>query len=86
AAWSRERAWWRCSTCGFEWQAAVDQRVRGRSRCPRCLSAQRRQQLRAANTRRLEVAPPRVGGCWCGCCLIGRLEGVAATVVTGPSA
>ena len=30
------RAWWRCSTCGHEWQASVSNRVTHRSGCPDC--------------------------------------------------
>jgi hypothetical protein len=34
---STEPVWWRCSTCGQEWQASIDARRRtNRGHCPRC--------------------------------------------------
>jgi DNA-directed RNA polymerase subunit RPC12/RpoP len=33
---SNLRAWWRCSTCGHEWQAVVQNRALLASRCPEC--------------------------------------------------
>lgn len=32
---SQVRVWWRCKTCGHEWQSIIAHRVRG-SRCPKC--------------------------------------------------
>jgi rubrerythrin len=31
---SQQRVWWRCSSCGHEWRASVNNR--GRHRCPAC--------------------------------------------------
>lgn len=30
-----KKVWWRCRTCGYEWEAAVNNRVAGRG-CPKC--------------------------------------------------
>ena len=35
AARSNKKAWWQCSVCGHEWQAAVSKRVLGQG-CPEC--------------------------------------------------
>ncbi len=32
---SREKVWWKCRICGYEWQAVIDSRVKGSS-CPVC--------------------------------------------------
>ena len=32
---SNKTAWWKCSVCGYEWEAIIKVRTRG-SRCPRC--------------------------------------------------
>lgn len=34
---SNKRAWWKCSTCGYEWQAVIADRTEG-SRCPLCIN------------------------------------------------
>ena len=36
SAGSGKYVWWVCSTCGFEWQAAISNRTRNRN-CPRCI-------------------------------------------------
>lgn len=33
---SKKRYWWRCETCGWEWQASPDNRIRGGTGCPKC--------------------------------------------------
>jgi rubrerythrin len=46
--WSWEPVWWRCSTCGHQWQTSPANRVRGRG-CPSCArrqAADRRQRTR----------------------------------------
>jgi transposase-like protein len=49
-AWgANRRVWWRCGTCGHEWQAVVASRTAGRG-CPRC--ARRRSAARASVTKR----------------------------------
>lgn len=35
---STKRYWWKCSECGYEWLASVDNRYRGRG-CPQCKRA-----------------------------------------------
>lgn len=37
---SRENVWWRCGSCGYEWKAVIDSRVKG-SGCPECLRLER---------------------------------------------
>ena len=34
-AYSNKLAWWRCSICGYRWQAVIDNRSNGRG-CPQC--------------------------------------------------
>ena len=41
---SRENVWWRCSTCGHEWKAVVDSRVKG-SRCPECVKREKEENV-----------------------------------------
>ena len=41
AAGSHRRLWWRCSVCGHEWAAAVDNRAVRGSGCPRCATIRR---------------------------------------------
>jgi len=36
---SRMRAHWKCSDCLYEWQAAVNVKGRGKTRCPECAKA-----------------------------------------------
>ena len=33
---SGKSVWWKCKNCGYEWQAEVVERVRGRRKCKRC--------------------------------------------------
>ena len=33
---SKEKRWWKCSTCGNEWQAETVMRAQGKCRCPYC--------------------------------------------------
>ena len=33
---SGRRVWWKCSDCGSVWDAVICERIRGRSRCPKC--------------------------------------------------
>ena len=33
----KERIWWKCSKCGYEWQAKIISRIRG-AKCPHCKS------------------------------------------------
>jgi hypothetical protein len=33
---SGKSVWWKCSTCGKEWQAQICERTRARGKCPRC--------------------------------------------------
>lgn len=37
----KERIWWKCSKCGYEWQAKIISRIRG-AKCPHCKSIERR--------------------------------------------
>ena len=32
---SAKKAWWKCNTCGYEWEALINSRNRG-SGCPNC--------------------------------------------------
>lgn len=34
--WSSEKVWWRCASCGHEWQARVRGRAANDSQCPSC--------------------------------------------------
>ena len=33
---SRKIVWWKCKTCGYEWQAVIYNRVKGEAACPSC--------------------------------------------------
>ena len=33
---SHHRAWWKCSTCGWEWQSTINNRTNHNSGCPKC--------------------------------------------------
>ena len=33
---SNKKVWWKCSKCGYEWEAVVAKRKRGLCRCPQC--------------------------------------------------
>ena len=33
---SRQKVWWKCKTCGYEWQAVIDSRIKGHNPCPSC--------------------------------------------------
>ena len=33
---SRKTVWWKCKTCGYEWQAVIYNRVKGEAGCPSC--------------------------------------------------
>ena len=33
---SKEKIWWKCSTCGFEWNASINNRAINESGCPKC--------------------------------------------------
>ena len=33
---SGKQVWWKCKQCGYEWQAAVCERTRGRGKCKQC--------------------------------------------------
>ncbi len=33
---SRKIVWWKCKTCGYEWQAVIYNRVKGEASCPSC--------------------------------------------------
>ena len=35
-----KKKWWKCSSCGFSWQAAIGDRTKG-SGCPRCAPQQK---------------------------------------------
>ena len=41
---SRECVWWKCRTCGYEWQAVIDSRVKGIT-CPECHRRERRENI-----------------------------------------
>ena len=45
---SPEVVWWRCVTCGHEWQATVKSRAHGTG-CPRCYREHNQRSLREAN-------------------------------------
>lgn len=33
---SGKKVWWKCSKCGYEWQALIHRRVKGFHKCPNC--------------------------------------------------
>lgn len=33
---SNKKVWWKCSECGYEWQAVVRERAKGFCKCPNC--------------------------------------------------
>ena len=35
---SNKKFWWKCSKCGYEWQARVSDRTRGHNGCPACVN------------------------------------------------
>ena len=39
---STQKVWWKCLTCGHEWQTGIYQRARGKTRCPVCYRRQNR--------------------------------------------
>ena len=43
---SAKKVWWRCKTCGFEWQARINHRTKRNSSCPECAKIQRGQTQR----------------------------------------
>jgi protein-arginine kinase activator protein McsA len=55
---SPEVVWWRCVTCGHEWQATVKSRAHGTG-CPRCYREHNQRALREANARRQQAAVAR---------------------------
>lgn len=42
---SKQRVWWKCKDCNFEWQATINTRCKGQ-RCPNCLREERRSQIK----------------------------------------
>ena len=34
---SDKKVWWKCSKCGYEWQASIYNRTRGYKGCANCL-------------------------------------------------
>ena len=41
---SKKKVWWKCQTCGYEWQASIGSRTSGRG-CPNCKGGRKRQIL-----------------------------------------
>ncbi len=39
---SHRRVWWRCSTCGYDWQTPVYWRTYSQTRCPNCQARHKR--------------------------------------------
>ncbi len=33
---SKEKVWWKCKVCGYQWQATINNRVNKQSGCPKC--------------------------------------------------
>lgn len=56
---SDKKVWWKCSRCGFSWQASVGDRTRGHS-CPYCAGSVLRTGFNDLQTKRPEVASE-----WC---------------------
>ena len=46
---SDKKVWWKCSTCGFVWQARISMRAHNKTGCPKCGYAQKMQNTRANN-------------------------------------
>ncbi|UCV02711.1 zinc-ribbon domain-containing protein [Dechloromonas denitrificans] len=46
---SGAKIWWRCNSCGTEWQATIASRVRGWNACPKCAPNARPGQRRPRN-------------------------------------
>ena len=44
-----KKVWWKCSTCGHEWQAHINLRVLTGNGCPKCGYSKKMQATRAAN-------------------------------------
>lgn len=42
---SRKKVWWKCSKCGYEWQAIISNRANKGSGCPKCYRKRRSQKL-----------------------------------------
>ena len=38
---SNQKVWWKCSTCGNEWQATIANRANRNSGCPKCMKHER---------------------------------------------
>ncbi len=52
---TNHRIWWKCSTCGYEWQSAVSSRARGHG-CPACAGEVVKKGDNDLQTRRPDIA------------------------------
>ena len=46
---SGKKVWWKCKYCGFEWQATINDRSRGR-KCPNCSKKKRGKKIKCIET------------------------------------
>ena len=64
---SHQKVWWRCKECGFEWQAEIRTRKRGRG-CPECAKIKRgntfRSNMITSGTQTLQDAFPQLAQEW----------------------
>ena len=52
---SKQKVWWLCKTCGYEWQATISNRYRGNG-CPVCAGVMVRENVNDLKTRFPEIA------------------------------
>lgn len=46
------RPWWKCNSCGYEWQVALHRRIIGAGQCPICVKASMKQLVNERHSRR----------------------------------
>jgi hypothetical protein len=47
---SKKKVWWKCSTCGHEWKAAIADRCAGQG-CKKCLKNQTKEKAKTKTTK-----------------------------------
>lgn len=58
---SNKKVWWQCSTCNNEWEAAIHERTKHGTNCPRCA---RPYEIRQFDSKMLSDAFPEVAKDW----------------------
>ena len=65
APFSNKKAWWKCSQCGYEWKAKINNRSNGRA-CPKCAQEKRNAKKRKAEKGKNDLLTlyPEVAATW----------------------